>query len=328
MTLILTASDLAALADMEATIEAVERSFADLGSGLACQPGPTSMHLPSSDARYLVMAGASAPQGLVASKLLSDIPANGTRGLPTQRSSIVLADAETGETLALLDGRVPTRIRTAAASAVATRRLARSGSTVLGLVGAGALAVAHLEAIAKVAPIETVVVWSRSAATIDGFRRQVEWAEVDVVAAASPQEAVQSSDILCTLTPSEVPIVHGTWFGPGLHVNAVGARPRPTHREVDAEAMRRSRVVVDSLETALAKSGDLLLAVEEGAIAADDVAGELGQVLVGSVAGRESDDQITLFNSVGIGLQDLAIGRILYDAALQRGVGLNLDLGR
>ena len=328
MTLILTASDLAGLVDMEATIAAVEASFADLGAGRACQPGPVSMELPGADAKYLVMAAASGPQNLVASKLLSDIPENAERGLPTQRSSIVLADGETGETLALLDGRVPTRIRTAAASAVATRRLARPESRVLGLVGAGALAVAHVEALAEVASIDTVRVWSRSRETFDAFRRGLESTGLDIEAAATVQDVVESSDIVCTLTPSQTPIVQGRWFGPGLHVNAVGARPRPTHREVDADAMGRSRVVVDSLETALSKSGDLLLAVDEGALTAADLAGDLGQVLVGAVAGRESAEQVTLFNSVGIGLQDLAIGRLLYDAALSRGVGLEIDLPR
>jgi ornithine cyclodeaminase/alanine dehydrogenase len=334
MTLVLTASDLTTLADMEVTIKAVENSFADLGAGLACQPAPASMELPTSDARYLVMAGASATQSLVACKLLSDIPGNGARGLPSQRSSIVLVDAETGETLALLDGRVPTRIRTAAASAVATRTLARPESSVLGLVGAGALAVAHAEAIASVLPIDTVEVWSRTAETLEAFRRSLEAsghekaANLKVVAAATARDVVESSDVVCTLTPSRNPIVFGDWFNPGLHLNAVGARPRPTDREVDGEALARSRVIVDSLDTALAKSGDLLLAVEEGALRARDVAGELGQVLTGSIAGRESAEQITLFDSVGIGLQDLAIGRVLYDAALERGVGLNVDLSR
>jgi ornithine cyclodeaminase/alanine dehydrogenase len=333
MTLILTASDLSALADMEATIDAVETSFADLGAGVACQPAPVSMTLPMSDSRYLILAGASAPRSLVASKLLSDIPDNSARGLASQRSSIILADAETGETLALLDGRVPTRLRTAAASAVATRHLARPESSVLGLVGAGALAVAHAQALASVLPIDTVRVWSRTAETLEGFRRGLETSDheasgLKVVAAATVREVVESSDVVCTLTPSQTPIVSGRWFNPGLHVNAVGARPRPTDREVDGEAMARSRVVVDSLDTALAKSGDLLLAVEEGAVATTDVAGELGQVLSGSVAGREFSDQITLFDSVGIGLQDLAIGRVLYDAALERGIGLHLDLGR
>ncbi|MBB6404535.1 ornithine cyclodeaminase family protein [Arthrobacter sp. AZCC_0090] len=326
MTLILSASDLAASADMGATIRAIEASLADQARGSAAQPGPLSMQLPDTDARYLVMAAASAPQGLVASKLLSDIPDNGKAGLPSQRSSIVLADRATGETLALLDGRVPTRIRTAAMTAVASRHLARPESSILGLVGAGALAVAHVEAMRSVLPIDTVVVWSRTAGTVDAFRREVEHYGIEVVRAATVRDVMGASDVVCTLTPSESPVVLGRWFRGGQHINAVGARPRPDHRELDAEAMSRSRVVVDNLDTALAKSGDLLLAMGEGALSAVDVAGELGQVIIGSIAGREDPSQVTVFNSVGIGLLDLAIGRLLYDAALERGLGVRVDL--
>lgn len=326
MTLILSASDLAASADMGATIRAIESGLADQARGAAAQPGPVSMQLPDASARYLVMAAASAPQGLVASKLLSDIPDNGKLGLPSQRSSIVLADRVTGETMALLDGRVPTRIRTAAMTAVASRHLARPESRTLGLVGAGALAVAHVEAMKCVLPIDTVVVWSRSAKTVEAFRRSVESYGVDVIQALEVRDVLDSSDIVCTLTPAESPIVLGRWFREGLHVNAVGARPRPDHRELDAEAMARSRVVVDNLDTALAKSGDLLLAMDEGALSAGDVAGELGQVIIGSIAGRQHPSQVTLFNSVGIGLLDLTIGRLLYDAALKRGLGVRVDL--
>jgi ornithine cyclodeaminase/alanine dehydrogenase len=211
-------------------------------------------------------------------------------------------------------------------SAVASRHLARPESRVLGLVGAGALAVAHVEAIRAVLPIDTVVVWSRSASTVESFRRAVDHCRLDVVHAGSVPEVLAASDVACTLTPSVAPIVHGRWLGDGLHLNAVGARPRADHRELDAAAMSRSRIVVDSLDTALAKSGDLLLAVEEGALRIEDVAGELGQVIAGSITGRENRRQVTLFNSVGIGLQDLAIGRLLYDAAVERGLGIKVDL--
>ncbi|QTF73254.1 ornithine cyclodeaminase family protein [Arthrobacter woluwensis] len=326
MTLILTATELAAAVDMRATIDAVEASLVDQASGDAHQPAPLSMRLPGADSRYLIMAAASGPRGLVASKLLSDIPGNAGVGLPTQRSSIVLADQSTGETLALLDGRVPTRARTAAMSAVASRHLARPESTVLGLVGAGALAVAHLEALCEVLPLSTVVVWSRTDATLTAFRQAVEHLEVEVVPVRRIREVFDAADLVCTLTPSVTPVVSGEWLRPGQHVNAVGARPRPDHREVDAEAMRRSRVILDSRETALAKSGDLLLAMEEGALGLDDVVGELGQVIAGEVPGRESAEQITLFNSVGIGLLDLAIGRILFDTAVSRGLGTHIEL--
>ncbi|MFJ5954494.1 ornithine cyclodeaminase family protein [Paenarthrobacter sp. NPDC092416] len=328
MTLVLTASTLETLASMAETITAVERGFGDIARGTALQPGPLSLHLPSSEARYLLMAGLAETQNLAAVKLLSDIPANQLKGLPTQRSSILLADRHTGETLALLDGRVPTRIRTAAASAVASKYLARPDSSTLGLVGAGALAIAHLEAMLHVIPLRTVVVWSRSSSTLAAFEAKTAHHPIELVKASSVQEAVEAADVLCTLTPSVEPLVRGEWFRPGLHVNAVGARPRPTHREIDAAGMSGSRVFVDSLQTAVEKSGDLMMAVGEGAMSMDDVQGELGRIISGEITGRTSDQDVTLFNSVGIGMLDLAIGRLLYDAAILHGLGTSIDMSR
>ncbi|WP_427016125.1 ornithine cyclodeaminase family protein [Pseudarthrobacter sp. P1] len=328
MTLILTASDLASLADMGTTIAAVERAFGDIARGTAHQPAPTSLHLPGSDSRFLPMTALADTQQLACIKLLADIPANRGAGLPTQRSTIMLSSQSTGETLAILDGRVPTRVRTAAASAVASKHLARPGSTTLGLVGAGALAVAHVEAMLAVFPIDAVVVWSRTSQTTETFRREIEGFGLDVTVAASVQQVVESADVLCTLTPSTEPVVHGRWFSEGLHINAVGSRPRPEHREIDSEGMARSRIFVDSMATAVEKSGDLIIPVREGRLGFDDVRAELGQVVAGTETGRTAEDDITLFNSVGIGLLDLAIGSVLYDKAIEQGLGLHVDLGR
>lgn len=327
MTLVLTASNLEQVADMRATIDAVERAFRDISLGTAHQPGPVSMNLPSSDSRFVLMGGLANFQKLAAVKLLADIPSNNQDGLPTQRSTILLTDQETGEPLAVLDGRVPTRIRTAAASAVASKHLARPESSTLGMVGAGALAVTHVEAMLAVLPIDTVVVWSRGPATVDAFRQAVSHLDVKVVTAESVKDAVEAADVLCTVTPSIEPLVSGEWFMPGLHINAIGARPRPNHREIDSAGMSRAGVFVDSMDTAIEKSGDLLMAVAEGAMALGDVRAELGDVVSGVRAGRRDGADITLFNSVGIGMQDLAIGRLLYDAAVRQGLGLSIDLG-
>lgn len=327
MTLILTASALEAVADMPSTIKAVEQAFHDIAVGTARQPGPISMQLPPSDSCFVVMPGLAAAQEMAAVKLLADIPANQNAGLPTQRSIILLTDLHSGAPLAVLDGRVPTRVRTAAASAVASKHLARPGSSTLGLVGAGALAVAHAEAMVSVLPIDTIVVWSRTSGTVEAFRRAVAHLEVKVIAASAPREAVEGHDVVCTLTPSVEPIVSGNWFMPGQHINAVGARPRPTHREIDSAGMARACVFVDSMDTAAQKSGDLLLAVAEEVMGLDDVRAELGDVIAGRRPGRQNEDEVTLFDSVGVGMQDLAIGRLMYDAALARNLGLSIDLG-
>ncbi|WP_026556081.1 ornithine cyclodeaminase family protein [Arthrobacter sp. 35W] len=328
MTLILSASQIGSLADMPATIAAVERAFGDIARGTACQPAPSSLHLASSDARFLPMSALSDVEQLAAVKLLSDIPGNKDAGLPTQRSTIMLVSQATGETLAILDGMVPTRVRTAAASAVATRLLAREDSTTLGLVGAGALAVAHVEAMLAVLPFTKIVFWSRTPGTGLKFRQAIEHHGVSVVQAASAEEVVRSADVLCTLTPATEAFVRGSWFRPGLHVNAVGSRPRPDHREIDTEGMVRSRIFVDSRPTAAEKSGGIIIPVKEGALSFDDIVAEIGDVAAGFHPGRTADDDITLFNSVGIGLQDLAIGRLLYDKAVAQDIGTTVDLSR
>ena len=323
--IVLTASDLEGLVDRAATERAVERVFADVARGVADQPAPTSMSTPAGTGRYVLMAALSETTGTAAVKLLADVPDNAGRGLPTQRSLITVLDRETGAPVALLHGGVPTRVRTAAASAVATRALARDDSRVLGLVGAGALAREHVEALRHVRDWSRLVVWSRSGSRARALVDDLEWdGAVEVVDACD--DVLDRADVVCTLTPSVEPIVHGDRLRPGQHLNVVGARPRPDEREVDAVAMARSSVWVDDLATARSKSGDLMLAVAEGALTLDDVVGTVGQVVAGLRPGRTSADEITLFDSVGIGAQDLAIADLLVRAARERGVGLELDL--
>jgi ornithine cyclodeaminase/alanine dehydrogenase len=272
------------------------------------------------------MAALSSRAGLASVKLLADMPGNAHAGLPTQRSSIVMVSSATGEPLALMDGRLPTRIRTAAASAVAVRHLARPEVRTLGLIGAGALAIAHVAAILEVRDVERIAFWTRSDRTAATFTAAVRHHGLEVTRLEHPRDVVVVADVLCTLTPSEHPIVSGADFHPGLHVNAVGARPRPDHREVDTLGMLRSQVFVDSVPTAEAKSGDVVIPVREGRFSVCDIRGELGDVIAGTVVGRRTDDDITLFKSVGLGIQDLAIGGLLLDRALEAGRGTAIDL--
>ncbi|AZG46417.1 ornithine cyclodeaminase family protein [Gordonia insulae] len=326
MAIVLTHSDVADLIDRRAVYDAVEQAHADLSTGAAANPAPAV--LPIGAGTVLPMAATSVRARSSAVKLLSDMPANREIGLPAQRSTILLASAETGECEALLDGRLITAIRTAATSAVATAHLARDSSTSLGLIGAGALAVEHTRAIARIRPIGKVFVWSRSAATVDRFGQLIDDLDVEVVYAESPRDVVSTADIVCTLTPSLDPIVQGAWFRPGLHLNAVGAPPRADHREIDGAGMGSARLVVDSRATALAKSGDVLMAIGEGHLGAAAVDLELGDVIVDRGLGRRTDQDITLFNSVGIGLQDLVTARLLVDSAAERGVGTVVEMSR
>lgn len=327
-TLLLSRSDMEGLVTMAEVVAAVETAHADIANGLAAQPAAVALGLPSSSAAFLAMPALADRQGLAVVKLLADIPENAAQSLPVQRSVVLLVSQATGAPVAILHGQIPTRVRTAAASAVATRHLSRPDSRVLGLIGAGALAVEHVRSHLEVRPIERVVVWSRTAATLARFTEAVgrDFPDLVVEGAASPREVFAAADVVCTLTPSREPVVEGAWFRPGQHVNAVGAPPRPDHREIDAAGMARARVFLDSTGMALHDSGDLLLAIAEGAITADHVRAELGEVITGAAPGRTSDDDITLFNSVGLAIQDLAIGTLLVARAREKGIGQEIDL--
>lgn len=326
MTVILSTDDIGSLIGSVNAVAAVEAVLSDLGNGTMDQTAPVALESPDNDALFLPMMSRSDRLGIVTAKLMCDIPSN-TGRWPTQRSAVLVSSIETGECIGLLDGALITRHRTAATSAVATRYLARSDAKVLGLIGAGNLAVHHAEYISQVADIEQIHVWSRSLATVERFRERVgDLLGIPVVHLAGPREVVHSSDVVCTLTPAETPIVRGSWLRAGQHLNVVGARPRKTHREVDGVAMARSSIVVDNLPTAHAKSGDLLEAIREGAIPSDVRLQEIGQVVVGKARGRTGTDEVTLFDSVGMGALDLALAAELLELARVRGVGLEAPL--
>jgi alanine dehydrogenase len=322
---VLTRSVITDLLNMEEVIGVVEEAHAALACGDARELGPSDVAVPSSSALLIPMA-AVVPGGGGGVKLLTDTPDNAGRSRPTQQSTIVLVDTSTGACDAFLDGAMITRYRTAAASAVATKFLASEDAEVLGFVGAGALAKAHLLAIRAVRPIRRLVVWSRSAETADGFARHAadEGLPTDVV--ETPEQVVSSSDIVCTLTPARAPLVRGAWFRPGLHVNAVGAPPRRDHREIDTDGIRRSRVVVDSFRVAAQISGDVLIPLAEGAISEDHFRAELGQIIIGERPARTSTDEITLYNSTGIGTQDIVTARLVVSAARRAGLGIEIEL--
>ncbi len=328
-TLVLSRSDMDGLVTMAEVIEAVEAAHADIARNTASQPTPTAMSLAPSTGTFLVMPALADRQGLASVKLLADLPGNAAHGLPVQRSVVILVSQATGACQAIFHGQIPTRIRTAAASAVATRHLSRPDSRVLGLVGAGDLAIEHVSAISLVRPLTSVRVWSRNPTTVARFVEQVRLRHPDLVleTVQSPREVVEGSDIVCTVTPSRNPLVEGAWFQPGLHLNAVGAPPRPDHREIDSAGMARGRLFVDSIGTALHESGDILLAIADGAITRDQVSSELGHVITGKAPGRLTLQDITVYNSVGLGIQDLAIGGLLLERARSRNVGMKINLG-
>jgi alanine dehydrogenase len=324
--LVLTRAEIAGALSVDEVIDAVEDAFRAVAQTRAVEGLRVATPILGSDAVMVPMTGAIEPLGAAGLKLLTDAPGNPGQGRPRQQSVILLLDPVSHAVEALLDGAEITRLRTAAASAVATRHLSRPDSSTLGLIGAGSLAHAHLAAIAAVRPIRRVLVWSRSEAGRERFAAAYEHGPIQVLPVDSVEEVVASADVLCTLTPARDPIVRGVWLPDGAHVNAVGAPPRPEYREIDADVVRRSRVVLDNRAVALSESGAIVHSLDRGVVDLAHLRDELGQVVTGQVPGRTGSQQVTLYISVGLGIQDLATARLLVDRARILGLGTDVAL--
>lgn len=281
---------------MQEVISTMERALADFSSGRVVQP--MRVMLPVAEHQGFLGLMPAYTGAALGTKLVAFYPRN--TDVPTHHATILLFKPETGEPLATMDGRLITEVRTAAVSAVATERLAKPNASVLGIIGSGVQARSHLEALRLVRDFGEVRVWSPN--------RSAEFArEHSVHAAASAEDAVQGADVVVTATTSQNPVLCGEWLSPGVHINAVGA-PRPDWRELDSEVLRRARVYVDSREAALKESGDV--------IAAGRIFAEVGEVVAGTKPGRQSTEEVTLFKSLGLAVEDVATAELIYRKAL------------
>jgi ornithine cyclodeaminase len=259
-------------------------------------------------------------------KTVCILPGNPARGLDAHQGTVTLYDGETGMPTAILDASAITEIRTAAVSAVATGLLSREDSRVLAILGAGVQARAHLEALRLVRPFESVRVFSRTEAharaLVDGARER----GVDAVVASSASDAVRGADVIVTATSSRDPVLAREWLADGAHVNAVGASS-PSARELDVDTVAASALFADSRESLSNEAGEFILAVKQGAIGGiDHVRGELGEVLIGSAPGRQSDTEVTVFRSLGLAVEDLAAAEHAVAAARRLGLGTEVEL--
>ncbi len=283
---------------MEEVVPAMERALADFSSGKVVQPVRTM--LPVTEHQGFLGLMPAYTGSALGTKLVAFYPRN--TDVPTHHATILLFRPETGEPLVSMDGRLITEVRTAAVSAVATDRLAKPDASVLAIIGSGVQARSHLEALRLVRDFREVRVWSP--------RRARAFAEEHgVVAATSAEEAVRGADVVVTATTSPTSVLFGEWLSPGAHVNALGA-PRPDWRELDDEVLRRAKVYVDSREAAMKESGDV--------IAAGEVFAEIGEVAAGTRPGRQSDEEVTLFKSLGLAVEDVATAELVYRKALGR----------
>ena len=301
------ALELSDLVPVKAAVDALERAFA---ARLPSPPMRVHHRLPDGDELLLMPAWDAERVGV---KLVTIEPRNAERGLPLIHGVYVAFDADR-RPVAVFDGGALTVLRTAAVSGLATRYLARRGASSLLVMGAGAQARAHVAAMAAVRPVRDVRVVSRGRERAAAL---VAYAEsLGLSAQLGTPDDVREADLVCTCTTSATPVLAGDRLAPGVHVNAIGAY-RPDLRELDAAAVVRSRVVVETREVALAEAGDLLLAASEGAWDPSDVAGDLAE-LVQRKCGRASPTDITLFKSVGMASEDLAVAGAALVAAASR----------
>ena len=291
----LTEDDVRRLLRMADLIPVMARALADLAAGRVVQPVRTVVPIADHQGFFLVMP---AYAGLLGAKLVTWYPDN--RDVPTHHAVIQLFRPETGEPLVTMDGTLITEMRTGAVSAVATDRLARPDASVLAILGSGAQARSHLEALRLVRSFRHVRVWSpRHAAAFA--------ARFGVQEAASAEDAVRGADVVVVATLSRTPVLRGAWLSPGTHVNAVGAA-RPDWRELDDDVLAGARVFVESREAAGRESGDV--AASRGIVA------EIGEVVAGSAAGRASATEMTVFKSVGVAVEDVAAATLVYQLAV------------
>jgi alanine dehydrogenase len=324
--LLLTDADVARLVDMAEAVDVVESAFADFGKGRAQMPPKVYLDFPlqRGDLRAMPAAVGDRYAGV---KLINSHERNPSRGLPSVVGTYVLFSQETGIPLCILAATVLTALRTGAASGVASRHLARADSGTLGLVGAGAQAGYQFDAVAGVLPITDVLVWAPENDLVrrDAFVTSMRAAHPTVTfrPVESAAEAA-GSDVVCTLTPSRQPLFAGDAVRPGTHVNAVGA-DGPGKQELDPRLLLRSRVIVDERHQAVS-GGEVNVPISRGLMAESDIAGTLPDVVNGVTPGRSDPTQITVFDSTGLAIQDIAVAIPVYERALESGAGTTIEL--
>ena len=325
--LIVNQAEVRRLLPMAECVAVMEDVLSALARGEALLPLRQVLILPGGQGAFAAMPAHLSSPPAVGIKVITVFPGNHGSEYDSHQGAVLLFETTRGRLLAVMDATSITAIRTAAVSALATRVLARPEASTLALLGSGVQAATHLEAIALVRPLVRVRVWSRDpghvARFVSGARARHPF---DIEAAATAREAVADADIVCTVTSSREPVLQGEWLRPGAHVNAVGSSV-PAARELDTAAVARARVFVDRRESAASEAGDLLVPRAEGAIGEDHVLGELGEVLVGRVAGRRSPDEVTLFKSLGLAVEDVASAHHIHARARAAGAGTWVELG-
>ncbi|AKB85775.1 alanine dehydrogenase [Methanococcoides methylutens] len=317
-------NDVRSLLDLSDAMDAVEKAFEQHGRKKVQMPSKSYLYFESHNGDLRTMPAYLEEQDVAGVKIVNVHPDNRQKGLPTVMALFVLNSTETGAPLAVMDASLLTDIRTGAAGGIAAKHLARPESSVLGLVGSGNQARTQLLAIANVFDLQEVKVYSAHEERAEQFKQEMECKSGCAITVCSSIEEVCDCDILVTVTPVRDPIVKSEWIKPGTHINAIGA-DATGKEELEASLLLRSRVVVDDMAQA-SHSGEVNVPLSGGVITADDICCELGEVIGGPKSGRLNNSDITIFDSTGLAIQDVATALLVYNAAKKKGVGKNLPI--
>lgn len=323
---LLTEEQVQSLLPMRDLVSAMESALARFSSGDVVQPVRTVLTVGPQHAFFGVMPAYVKEPARLGAKLVTVFNDNHQRGLPSHLATILLLDPDTGALLALMDGRYITEARTAAVSAVSARHLGRASAGTLAIIGTGVQARSHLEAFADVRALIDVRVWSPQARSRERFVAQMAGHTAAPLRATDTAEAaIRGADLVVLATSSTTPVIEDAWVTAGAHVVSVGAC-RPDQREMPPELVARARVVVDSRAAALVEAGDVAMGIQEGRFTETHVVGELGDVVLGRVRGRSSEDEVTIFKSLGMAIEDVVAADLVLRRAIETGGGTELTL--
>ena len=323
MALLLSRSDVMKLLPMPKAIEVVEKAFSELANGTADLPQRTVFIDPAVGGWIGFMPAYLKSGGALGVKAVTVYKNNPSMfNLPTTLGTILLQDQKTGQVLAVMDGGFLTAMRTGAVTGVATKHLARTGGKVAGIIGTGVQGRTQTLGMCAARKFDSVLAYSidpedKKKAFAEGIQKDtglhVRWAK-------SVEEVCREADVVSLATTSSSPIVQGSWWKAGAHINGIGSHA-PGQRELDTATVVRAKVICDQRAACLAEAGDLQIPVQEQAWSPDRIRGDLGDVINGKVRGRQSEDEVTLFKSVGLAIQDIACAALVFAEARARGVG-------
>ena len=327
--LLLTRNDIKKVFSMEEAIEADKKAFMIFSTGGSVTPLRTNISVPKYGGQALFMPGYVEALDSAGLKIVSVFPGNSAKGKPSVPATMLLVDGTTGEVSAVLDGTYVTQLRTGAATGVATQILARKEARIGALIGAGGQAATQLEAMLTVRDLAEVRIFGadreQAKAFIAAMTTELNHFKAQLRYTDSASEAVDGADIITTVTTSKHPVFDGRLVKQGAHINAIGSY-MPIMQELDEHiVVRADKVYCESREVALAEAGDFIVPLQKGLITPEKITGEIGLLISGSVPGRESEDEITLFKSVGVAVVDIVTAYDIYQKAMQQGVGVQFD---